>query len=132
MERVKKIQNFAAKVAVGGARKYDHVTPIYEKLRWLRMDKKYIYDICLLVFKICNKLFPEWLFTLPTVGQVRRERINTRNLHTLFIPRTKTDIGARALNIVGPKLWNQLPSDVRNCQSISSFKSHLMKFLLRD
>ena len=70
MDRVKKIQNFAAKVAVGGARKYDHVTPMYDKLKWLRMDVKYIYEVCLLIFKIHKKLIPDWLFTLPTVGQV--------------------------------------------------------------
>ena len=132
MDRAKKIQNFAAKVAVGGARKYDHVTPIYDKLKWLRMDVRYIYEVCLLIFKIHKKLIPDWLFTLPTVDQVRGERINTRSLDTLFIPRTNTNTGARALNIVGPKLWNQLPHIIRNSQTISSFKGYLMKFLLED
>ena len=40
MERVKKLHNFAARVAVGGAHKHDHVTPMFEMLKWLRMDKK--------------------------------------------------------------------------------------------
>ena len=131
MEKAKKIQNFAAKVAFGGVRKYDHVTPIYEKLKWLRMDMKYIYDICILVFKICNKSFPEWLFNFPTLGQVRGEIVNTRRNNTLFTPRTRTDFGARAINVVGPTIWNQLPIDIRNCQIVSSFKDYLTKFLLR-
>ena len=32
MEKAQKLQNFAAKVAVGDARKYDHVSPILERL----------------------------------------------------------------------------------------------------
>ena len=132
MGRVSKLQNFAAKVAAGGARKYDHVTPIYNKLKWLRMEDKYIYEVCILIFKIHFKFLPDWLFTLPTVAQIRGERFNTRNLDALYVPRTNTDTGARALNVIGPKLWNQLPQNVRCSQVISTFKIHLMKFLLKD
>ena len=104
---------------------------MYDKLKWLHMDVRYIYKVCLLIFKIHKKLIPDWLFTLPTVGQVRGERINTtRSLDNLFIPRTNTDTGATTLNTVGPKLWNQLPYIIRGSQTISSFKGYLMKFLL--
>ena len=132
MSRVSKIQNFAAKVAAGGARKFDHVTPVYHKPKWLRMDEKYIYEICILVFKILHKHLPDWLFALPTVAQTRGESFNTRNLDTLYIPRTKTDTGARSLGVIGPKLWNHLPKNITCSQTLSSLKDSLMKFLLRD
>ena len=132
MGRVKKMHNFAAKVNVGGAKKYDHVTPFFNKLGWLRMNEKYFFDICFLVFKIKNKLLPEWLFSLPTVGQIRGDRVNTRNLNALHIPRTHTDTGARAMGVVCPTMWNKLPSDIRECQSISSFKRCLKDFLLKE
>ena len=131
MDRVQKLQNFAGKVAIGGAKKYDHVTPILEKLQWLRMDKKYFYDICILMFKIKNQLLPDWLFNMPTVGDVRSELIVTRQNDNLFIPRTFTDTGARALNIRGPLLWGKLPAHLRNCQNMSSFKTNLIALLSR-
>ena len=40
MTKAKKLQNFAVRVAIGGVKKYDHVTPFYEKLGWLSMEKK--------------------------------------------------------------------------------------------
>ena len=40
--KVQRLQNFASKVAVGGARRSDHASPIIERLEWLRVDKKYI------------------------------------------------------------------------------------------
>ena len=131
MERVKKLQNFAARVAAGGARKYDHVTPIFEKLNWLRMDQKFLYDICILIFKIRNKFLPEWLFSLPTVQQIRSEVVNTRYRNNLFVPRTFTDTGARSFNVLGPLSFNRLPDHIKNCGSLSSFRSQLMKHLLQ-
>lgn len=130
--KVKKLQNFAARVAIGGVRKFDHVSPIYRKLKWLRIEEKYYYDICILTFKIINKMLPEWLFILPTVEETRLEGVTTRQQNLLHVPRTFTDIGARALNITCPTFWNRLPLDIRNCQTISSFKSKLKSYLLRE
>ena len=131
MHRVQKLQNFAGKVAVGGARRIDHATPILEKLEWLRIGLKYFYDICILMFKIRNNLVPEWLFSMPTVEDVRGELVITRQNDCLFIPRTRTDTGARALSVRGPSFWNQLPADIRNCHSITSFKTKLFRFLFK-
>ncbi len=44
--KAQKLQNFAAKVAVGGARKYDRVTLFFKELIWLRVREKHVFDIC--------------------------------------------------------------------------------------
>ena len=129
MSRAKKLQNFAARVAIGGIRKHEHVTPLYDRLGWLRMDTKFLFGICLLVFKMKNRLLPEWLFSLPTVNQRRIEIMNTRNQDNYFVPRTFTDIGARAITVMGPKTWNNLPTNIKQCQNMSTFKSLLSKQL---
>ncbi len=41
VERVQKIQNFAAKVALGGAAQRDHVTPLLRELKWLKINNQY-------------------------------------------------------------------------------------------
>ncbi len=43
LNNIQKLQNFAAKVAVGGARKYDHVSPIIKELRWLKIKEKHVF-----------------------------------------------------------------------------------------
>ena len=129
MSRVQKLQNFAARVAIGGIRKHEHVTPLYDKLGWLRMDDKFLFDICLLIYKMKNRILPEWLFILPTVNQRRNETMITRNRDCYFVPRTFTDIGARAVTVLGPKSWNVLPVSLKQCLNISTFKSKLSKHL---
>ena len=37
LKDVQKLQNFAAKVVDGKARKYDHATPILKELKWLNV-----------------------------------------------------------------------------------------------
>ena len=41
IQRVQKLQNFAAKIAVGNVRKYDRATPCINELNWLKIELKY-------------------------------------------------------------------------------------------
>ena len=127
--KVQRLQNFAGKVAVGGARKRDHASPIIRSLKWLCMDKKYIYEICILIFKVKAHETPEWLFELQTASEVRGAAVTTRQNNHLFIPRTRTNYGGRNLYVEGPRIWNSLPDDIMNCQSLSCFKRKLFNHL---
>ena len=128
VERVQKLQNFAARVAHGETRKYDHITPIMKELKWLKMENKIILDICIFTYKICNNMLPNWLFTFPTIQDIKAR--TTRQSSDLYVARRKTDIGARAISIKGPKLWNTIPSAVVSQPTLISFKYKLKKYLL--
>ncbi len=39
MQRVQKLQNFAAKVAAGGYKRRDRATPVLQELNWIKMKK---------------------------------------------------------------------------------------------
>ena len=47
-------------------------------------------------------------------------------------PPSRTSYGDRAFSVVGPRLWNSLPIYIRNCDTVSSFKSCLKTFLFRQ
>ncbi len=66
LHRVQQLQNFAAKVCAGGARRSDHATPFIDQLQWLKTDKKVLFDIAIHIFKVKMKMFPEWYMHLPT------------------------------------------------------------------
>ena len=127
-ERVQKLQNFAARVAHGETRKYDHITPILEELKWMKIENKITYDICIFTYKICNSLLPDWLFSFPTISDVNAR--TTRQSLNLFVARTKTDMGARAISIKGPKVWNTVPVIIRSQSTIMAFKDKLKQYFL--
>ena len=129
LERVQKVQNFAAKIAYGGARKYDHVTPIFKNLEWINMENKINFDICIFIYKALNHLLPDWLFYFPLVSQVQGRP--SRQSNKLAIKRTTTDLGAKAITVRGPRLWNRIPPEIINSPSIQVFKQKLRKYYLR-
>ena len=128
IERVQKLENFAAKVASGSGRKYDHATPYLNELKWMKIECKITFDICTFTYKIVNNLLPEWLFSFPQVRNTSAR--HTRQSGDLFIPRTKTDIGARAISVTGPRAWNMIPKNIREAGTIKTFKEKLKKFFM--
>ncbi len=92
--------------ATGGAKKLDHVTPIFKELKWMRIKEKYEYDTYTTVFKILNRYQPLWFKTFSTVHD--KTSGITRQQNCLYVPKANTDTGARSLDILGPKMWNSL------------------------
>ena len=128
MNKVQKLQNFAARVADGRARKYDHITPFLNELGWLRVKERYEFEVCCLVFKITRKFLPGWLYNFVTVNSLTG--LGTRRANDLAGRRAITNIGSREMSIRGPRLWNSLPENIKNSGTISSFKKSLRKNFL--
>lgn len=126
--KAQKLQNFAAKVADGKARKFDHVTPIMKELEWLDINNTITYNIATTVFKKLNNLYPTHFLPLPTVNTVTNS--TSRQGSNLYVPRYKTLTGSRSLHITGPNIWNQLPNEITNTTSINVFKNKLRNHLL--
>ncbi len=123
MQQVQNLQNFAAKVAVGGHKRHDRVTPVIKELKWLKIKEKVNFDQCLMVHKVIHKHYREWLITLPYVSQINQ--CETRQNRDLFVPRVKIDNGARSLLVSGPKAWKKLHSYVKELSSFTCFKETL-------
>ncbi len=61
MQRVQKLQNFAAKVAAGGYKRRDRAAPVLQELNWMKMKEKVKFDQCVMVNKVTHRYYPEWL-----------------------------------------------------------------------
>ncbi len=120
IHKVQKLQKFAARVATGGMKKYDHVSPAFKELKWLKVKEKHFLDINTIMYNFLNKMFPAWLLSCPTIhGTTSRV---TRQRNNLVVPRTKTASGVKAFLVNGPKMWNSLPAYVTNATTLSCFK----------
>ena len=129
ISRVQKLQNFAARVAYGGIRKYDHITPVLKNLKWLKIEEKIQYDIIVMAYKILNNHIPPWLFNLNYNRDMRNT--NTRQNDNLMIPKTNTKIGGKSFIVMGPNAWNSLSPSARHTSSLETFKKSLLNDILR-
>ena len=57
MSKLQKIQNFAARI-IPNTRKFDRVTPVLQKLRWLPVSYYLMYTVDVLAFKCAKGLAP--------------------------------------------------------------------------
>ena len=49
----------------------------------------------------------------------------------LSIPYVRSSLGKRAFSVIGPRLWNSLPPDTRNSNSLPTFRSRLKTHLFK-
>ncbi len=92
--KLQKLQNFAIRVADGTARKYDHVTPLFERLQWLDNKKSITFNTAITMFKLKNNCYPHPITTVETVSSVTGS--TTRQHDCLCVASVHTQSGGRS------------------------------------
>ena len=128
--RLQLIQNNVAR-SVSRSSKYDNISPVLFKPHWLPVEYRVQYKIILLTFKSQNWLAPMYLMELLQPYLPSRD-LRSSTMNRLVDPQPRTvRYGERAFSICAPKLWNALPSDLRCCTSLDSFKKDLKTHLFK-
>lgn len=130
LQKLQHVQNAAARV-VSCCQKHDHITPVLYSLHWLPVEQRIEFKILLLTFKALNNAAPLYLCELvePYVPS-RSLRSSSLNLLTKGSFKLKT-YGRRAFSNAAPELWNSLPTNIRLCNTVSSFKRELKTWLFK-
>ena len=124
LRRLQLVQNAAARLLTG-TRRHEHITPILASLHWLPVIFRIQFKIVLFVYKALNGLAPAYITELVQPHSAQRS-LRSSNKGLLYVPHSRLkQRGDRAFAIAAPRLWNQLPLDIRSAPSISAFKSRL-------
>ncbi len=78
MSNVQKLQNFAARVAFGGVKKYDNICPVFKELQWLRIKQKHLLDLGAAVFKVLRGYYPDWFLSFKSRPAITSGVTHTR------------------------------------------------------
>ena len=113
------------------AKKHGHITPV---LHWLTVRKRMEFKILLLAYtlKCLHGTEPSYL------REILKEYVPPRTLRSmsknlLCEPRTNMKIyGDRSFSACAPKLWNQLPNNIRAAGSVAIFKRLLKTHMFND
>ena len=129
LHKLQRVQNTAARI-ISLTKKYDHITPVLKSLHWLPVRLRVRFKVSVLTFKVLNDLAPSYLKALISV---KKTSIITRSEGSLYEPRSRlVSYGDRAFSIAGPRLWNDLPKDVKESSSITIFKARLKTLLFKE
>ena len=104
-------------------RKYSHVTQALQDLHWLPVRARIHFKILLLVFKAIHGLASPYICDLITVKPKSSYDLRSYSSLLLEPPKKKmlSTLGARSFSAAAPCLWNSLPAELRNIQSLCSF-----------
>jgi hypothetical protein len=91
IEKLQKVQNFAARI-ITGTQKYEHFTPILKQLNWQPVPDMLKYFVGVLTFKCLNGLAPDYLNSYFQERLSLHDR-NTRNKQKLNIPAYRSAAG---------------------------------------
>ena len=130
IKRLQAVQNSAARLLT--KTKYcDHITPVLASLHWLPVSFRIDFKILLMTFKAVHGLSPSYISDLLVpYTPVRNLRSSGSGLLSIPKVNLKTK-GDRAFSVRAPRLWNDLPDEIRSAKSVSSFKSLLKTHLFK-
>jgi len=94
-------------------------------------QRVYVFKIAVLVHKSLHGLTPPYLSKdCQLVTDLRRRHLQSADVHTCAVPRTQTRLGDRRFTVAGPRLWNNLPVELRQREiCLSEFRRLLKTFL---
>ena len=109
--KLQRIQNIAAKVVLNKG-KYDSATSCLATLHWLPIKYRIEYKIITLVYRSLHNMAPPYLTRLVSYYTPKRRGLHSEeDTSKLEIPQTtKKTFAARSFSVLGPTLWNTLPS----------------------
>ncbi|XP_029673838.1 uncharacterized protein LOC115241977 [Formica exsecta] len=112
------------------AERDEHITPYYIELGWLKTNARRKYFVGCLTFNILQSKRPYDLFNTFTFRNVVSERNTRASSDLLALPPCRTELFRRSFRCCAPRLWNEIPSDVRSCSTCNEFKIKFFDYLL--
>ena len=110
----KAVQNAAARLA-SGARHSDHITPVLRQLHYRPVKQRVEYKLATLTYKTVHGLLPSYLAgDCQLVTATGRRQLRSSDIPTLVVHRTSTRFGDRCFLCAAARIWNRLPSSLRD------------------
>ena len=121
--------------------------PIFRELEILKVDDVFRLHVSKFIYSCLSfntpRIFFDWFIMTHTVHNYNTVSSTTINMKNYFeienvsetnILHTKgsrlVNYGAKLLKVAGPLLWNSLPTNIRDAESVPSLKFLLKKFLI--
>ena len=132
MQRRQKVQNCAAR-KITLTKKYDHITPVLQRLHWLPVNLRPAYKVLPFTYCALNGVAPDYLSELFSYRHVNRTLRSASQPPLLSIPASQTvNHGDHRFAVCWAVLWNNMPFLIRTTTTVKSFKTLLKTHLFRQ
>ena len=96
-----------------------------KSLGWITLKERRTQMKAKLMYKTVNGLAPQRLCEIfKNVNEIHDDNLRG-SLTKVYVPKPKTEFLKNSFGYTGPKLWNQIPDEIRNLSSFNSFCNKL-------
>lgn len=129
-EKIQILQNKSIRL-IFKERNYISTTNLMTKFKILNISNIHKYQTGIFIFKYLHKLLPPFFYSKLFQDKYKITYvIRTRNINNLSIPFASTTTRLFTIKFSGPRIWNNLPSRLKNINSISSFKNAIKNYFI--
>ena len=130
VNKLQSVLHAAARI-IAQVPRYEHITPTLIDLHWLPVQQRIQFKVLLVTFKALHDEAPQYISDLIETHKPQRT-LRSGDKYLLCVPRSRTRYGDRAFSKAAPLLWNLLPTNIRNAQTVGKFKKLLKTYLFRE
>ena len=129
VQTLQRVQNASARL-VARTKKSDHITPVLIDLHWLPIQYRVQYKILINTFRALHSTAPPYISELVSLYRPGRA-LRSADVNKLAVPRHKTVCGGRSFGAFAPRLWNDLPNQLKILDDLDAFKRALKTHLFK-
>ena len=124
-----KVQKQAIRT-ITSAKKYDHTSPLFEKLHLLKIKEIYVYYVQLFMFKFHHSLLPSIFRKFFVYNKDIHLYETKQKFHLHSFNEKSSGLGRIILREIGVNIYNFFRDQLKmNCK-INTYRYHLKKFLI--
>jgi exonuclease III len=106
---------------------------LFKELNWMTFPERVSFQKAVLMFKLFNGTAPDYLLNkFPLVSHIHERNLRSTSHSQLYSPKPNTEVFRRSFSYSGSLIWNNLPTYVRNANSLIHFKSLYIQWLKQD
>ena len=108
-----------------------NTAPLFKMLKVLTLSDLYNYQLGIFMYKFHTGALPDTFIDFYSTN-AKYHDFNTRNKYSLSHPYCRTIQSRTQIRGTGVHLWNSLDQDLKNSNTLNSFKSKLKQHLLEN
>lgn len=128
LKRLQLLQNMAARVILR-LQKWDHISYGLQNLHWLKVEERIEYKVATLIYKALHGDAPGYLADFVKKADPQRELRSSAKIHLDPKYCNNSQTKSSSFKYQAPRIWNELPTEIKTAESLDAFKSKLKTLL---
>ena len=122
-----RLQRRACRIILG--EQYTTLNEALDKINSLNIEQRISLQKAKFMYRVSQNAVPSYIQTMFNYNVRRPDHLRSSNKTDFLIPKPNTELFKGSMSYSGVKVWNNIPNDIRQCQSIKKFTVNYTKWI---